>query len=161
MTIRQAFPKDAAEICEIINPIIQDTLTTFTTRLRNPEETRLEIEQRGAAFMVAEEAEKVIGFASFGPFRAGPGYAHSKELSIHLASHAQGQGHGRQLMRSLELIAVRNSVHVLIAAISSANPGAVEFHRKQGFEQVGHMPNVGFKHGRWLDLILMQKRLLP
>lgn len=159
MIVRQARAQDAPAIARIVNDIVQDTLITFTTRLRDPGSVRSDIEARGAAFVVAEAEHTVLGFATYGTFRNGPGYAHTKELSINLVPAARGQGVGRQLMQRLEAVANQAGVHVLVAGISSANPTGVEFHAALGFREVGRMPEVGFKAGRWLDLILMQKNL--
>ncbi len=159
MIIRAATPEDAAAICDISNPLIRDTLITFTTVLRREEDTRAAIRASDGAFLVAEEAGRVIGFASFAPFRAGPGYAQTKENSIQLAPSARGRGTGRALMAALEQVAKDQGIHILVAGISSANPGAVAFHRRLGFAEVGRMPEVGRKADQWLDLVLMQKRL--
>ena len=64
-------------------------------------------------------------------------------------------------MAALEDAARAEGVHVLIAGISSANPGAIVFHTALGFAEVGRMPEVGRKQGQWLDLVLMQKILSP
>ncbi|WP_171209882.1 MULTISPECIES: GNAT family N-acetyltransferase [unclassified Ruegeria] len=161
MNIRKARVEDAAAIANITNPIIRDTLVTFTTDERDVSSIAVDIERRGSAFLVAEQGNDVVGFATYGPFRSGPGYARSCEHSVQLSPNARGQGTGRALMVALEQVARAADVHVLVAGISSANPGAVAFHASLGFVQVGRMPEVGWKWGQWLDLILMQKILAP
>lgn len=157
MKIRQAQVADAAAIAEITNTIIRDTLVTFTTDERSVESISQDIVSRGDSFLVAEKGKQVVGFATYGPYRSGPGYAQCRELTIQMAPDARGQGAGRALMAALEAAARVEGVHVLVGGISSANPGAVAFHAALGFTQVGHMPEVGFKWGKRLDLVLMQK----
>lgn len=161
MIVRPALARDSVAIAEITNGIIRDTLVTFTTAERSPAGIAQDISGRGPAFQVAEVQGRVVGFATYGEFRSGPGYAHSREHSIQLAPQARGQGAGRALMTALEKAARFDDVHVLIAGISAENPGAIAFHTALGFTQVGLMPEVGCKWGRWLDLVLMQKILRP
>lgn len=161
MRVRQAQPADAAEIALITNATIRDTLVTFTTDERSAESIVDDIRARGAAFLVAEDQGRVIGFATYAPFRSGPGYAKCREHSIQLADDARGRGVGRALMERLQQVARSKGVHVLVAGISSANPGAVAFHLALGFSEVGLMPEVGHKWGQYLDLVLMQKILSP
>lgn len=157
--IRKARAADAEVICAIHNRIIEETLITFTTELRTVAAVKDEIALKSAAFLVAEVAGEVVGFASFGPFRSGPGYRATREHSILLDQRVRGKGLGRSLMQVLEDEAQRQGVHVLVAGISSANETAQAFHESLGFEEVGRMPEVGRKWDQWLDLILMQKRL--
>ena len=89
-------------ILEIWNPLIRDTSVTFTSSRRPMTGWRADIAARGAAFLVAEEAGAVLGFASYGAFRGGPGYVHTAEHTVILAPGAQGRGAGRALMRALE-----------------------------------------------------------
>lgn len=161
MNIRQAKAEDASTITAITNAIIRDTLVTFTTEQRSVESVAADIEARGHAFLVAELDGSVEGFATYGTFRSGPGYAHSKEHSVQLTPSARGRGIGRALMATLEANAMADNVHVLVAGVSSANPDAIAFHAALGFSEVGRMPEVGRKWGRWLDLVLMQKILAP
>lgn len=161
MIIRQARAEDAPVIAAISNAVIRDTLVTFTTDERSIEGVVADIEARGPAFLVAERDGTVEGYATYGAFRAGPGYAGCREHSIQLAPEARGQGAGRALMEALEACAIAENVHVLVAGISSANPGAIAFHSAIGFEHVGLMPEVGQKWGQRLDLVLMQKILRP
>ncbi|MFK7752932.1 MAG: N-acetyltransferase family protein [Sedimentitalea sp.] len=160
MILRAAKPDDSVEICAIQNAMIQNTEATFTTQLRDADSFVADITARGDAFQVAESNEKIIGFASYGPFRGGPGYAHTREHSVQIADQARGQGVGSALMERLEQVARDSGVHVLVAGISSANPASIRFHSRLGFTVVATMPEVGRKNGKWLDLILMQKRLI-
>ncbi|MGI9367281.1 MAG: GNAT family N-acetyltransferase [Ruegeria sp.] len=159
MSVRPASVQDAKAIAEITNKVIRDTLITFTTDERTPDSIAADIESRGERFLVAELGREVVGFATYGEFRRGPGYAYCREHSIQLSPSARGHGLGRNLMERLEKIAVADGVHVLVAGISSENPGAIAFHASLGFSQIGRMPEVAKKWDRWLDLVLMQKIL--
>jgi len=160
MTIRQARMDDAADICTITNAVIRDTVITFTTKERSEADIGADIALRWRAFQVAESGGEVVGFASFFPFRNGPGYARTSEMTIHLAENARGQGLGRALLQKLEQVAVEQGVHVLVAGISGANPQGIAFHAACGYLEVGRMAEVGFKAGQTLDLVLMQKILV-
>lgn len=159
MIIRPATAADIPAILAIWNPHIRDSAATFNTVEQSPEMLAAEIAARAPGFLVAEAAGAVQGFASYGPFRAGPGYAHSSEHRVILGPGAQRRGIGRALMARLEEIARAQDIHVLIAGVSGENPGAIAFHEAIGFARVGHLPQVGRKFGRWMDLIFLQKTL--
>lgn len=159
MITRQARAEDAQAIADIWNAIIRDTLITFTTVEKTPEQVAGDIAARGPAFRVGEQAGQVVGFATYGPFRSGPGYAHSCEHSIQLAPEARGQGLGRLLMGELMQVARDDGIHVMIAGISGAAPASVAFHAALGFVETARMPEVGRKAGQWLDLVMMQRIL--
>ncbi|MEX0307256.1 MAG: N-acetyltransferase family protein [Ruegeria sp.] len=161
MIIRQAKAEDAPGIAAITNPIIRDTLVTFTTVERSSDSIAVDIEARRPRYLVAELDGQVVGFATYGPFRAGPGYDRVAEHTIQLSLAARGQGIGRALMSVLERTACEEGIHVLVAGISSANPAAIDFHSAIGFSKVGRMPEVGRKWDQWLDLVLMQKIIAP
>ena len=161
MIIRRAEPQDAPAIAAIANPVIRDTLVTFTTDERSAASIASDIQKRGSGYLVADLDGQVVGFATYGPFRAGPGYAQCAEHSIQIAPGARSQGIGQALMVALERTAREEGIHVLVAGISSANPAAIRFHSALGFSQVGRMPEVGIKWGQRLDLVLMQKNLAP
>ena len=154
--IRAADEADVPQIQALWNAMIRDTTATFTTE----EKTRTGIaemiaDRRDRFFVFAPDA--VAGFVTWGPFRAGPGYAHTAEHTIILTT--KGQGIGRALMDFAEQRAATQGIHAMIAGISSDNPAAQAFHGALGYVQVGLLPQVGRKDGRWLDLIFMQKLL--
>jgi len=159
VNIRTAKVGDAAAICAISNEMIRHSAITFTSEDRRREDVAQQIARRGDAFVVAERDGRVVGFATFAPFRAGPGYVHTMEHSVHLAPGARGAGLGRALMARIEAVAVAQGVHVLVAAVSGANPAGETFHTRLGYRVVGRMAEVGRKDGVWLDLVLMQKIL--
>lgn len=159
MIVRAARAGDGAAICAITNPIIRETLITFTTCERSAGDVETDIARRGDRFLVAETEGVVLGFATYGAFRAGPGYAHTAEHSIQLAPAVRGRGVGRALMRRLIEVARADDIRTLVAGISAANTAGIAFHTAIGFREVGRMAEVGFKSGQWLDLVLMQKNL--
>lgn len=154
--IARATVGDGDWITAIWNGIIADTLITFTTTPKSPDDVLAMIDTR-PVFVLPDQA----GFATYGPFRAGPGYAATVEHTIYLTPATRGHGLGPALMAYIMDHAASAGHRVMVAGISGANPGAVRFHARLGFGQVGHMAQVGRKAGRWLDLILMQKLLNP
>jgi L-amino acid N-acyltransferase len=159
MILRRARAADAAAICAIANALARDTLITFSTVQKTVDEVKAGISELGAAFQVVEHGGKIAGYASYKAFRPGPGYAFSKEHTIALDPSMRGRGLGRALMARLMAEARADDVHVLIGAISAANPAGLAFHASIGFAEVGRLPQAGFKAGKWLDLVLMQKIL--
>lgn len=159
MIIRQAVVADAAAIAGLVNQIVLHTTVTFTTICKTEASIAEDIALRGAAFQVAERDGRVVGFATYFPFRTGPGYATTQEHSIVLAPEVHGTGAGRALMAALETVARREGVHALIAGVSGENAAGLAFHSALGFVEVGRLPEVGRKFDRWLDLVLMQKVL--
>lgn len=160
--IRSAHSGDAEAIAALWNPYILDTAVTFNAVPRSATELAALISQRqlaGHAFLVAEAEGALQGFASYGPFRSGSGYARTMEHSIFLAPGANGKGLGRALMAALEDHARSAGNRSLIGGISAENPQGQAFHAALGFTEIAILPEVGFKFGRWMDLVLMQKFL--
>lgn len=160
--IRPATQADAAAILSIWNWVIRDTTITF-----NPVEKTLDEVQafladkaaQGYGVFVADLGAGVQGYASYGQFRAGNGYAHTLEHSIALLPASHGRGLGRGLMTAIEDHARARGGHSLFAGVSGENPHGRAFHAALGYREVAVLPQVGFKFGRWLDLVLMQKFL--
>jgi phosphinothricin acetyltransferase len=157
MILRPATEGDIPAILAIWNPLIRHTAVTFTTEEKTAESLAADLNTRGDAFLVAETGGQIAGFASFGPFRPGPGYAHTAEHTVILAEAARGRGTGRALMSRLEDVAHARQIHTLIGAVSGENRPAIAFHEAIGFARVGHLPQAGRKFGRWMDLVLFLK----
>ncbi|WP_103332713.1 GNAT family N-acetyltransferase [Pseudotabrizicola formosa] len=159
--IRDATPDDAAAVATIWNHYIRNTAATFNSAEKPVAEVRATIVARQVqrCFLVAEAQGRVRGFVTYDQFRGGIGYAHSMEHTILLTPEAGGQGLGRALMLALEAHATHAGAHVMVAGVTAENAAGRAFHASLGYGQVGLMPQVGRKFGRWMDLVLMQKIL--
>lgn len=99
---------------------------------------------------------ELLGFATYGTFRARPAYKYSVEHSVYVTAGHQGRGVGTALMRELIAAAVAHDLHLLVGGIDAENAGSIAFHRKLGFEHAGTIRQAGYKFGRWLDLAFYQ-----
>lgn len=160
--IRAAGPGDIPGILDIWNPVIRDTTITFNPVEKTPADLAAMLAEKAAAgfgFFVAADDAGVAGFATYGPFRNGAGYGRTREHSILLAPRAQGRGIGRALIGAVCDHARAQGTHSMIAGVSAENAAGVAFHAAVGFSEIARLPAVGWKFGRWLDLVLMQKIL--
>ena len=114
---------------------------------------------QGFPVLVARDASGVAGYASFGDFRQWPGYRFTVEHSVHVRADCRGQGVGSALMQPLIARATAMGKHVMIAGVDAENRDSLRFHERLGFQRVAHFREVGFKFGRWLDLMFLQRML--
>lgn len=160
--IRPATPQDIEALTALMNDVIRNTTITVTSVEKSPQDVAQMIRDRralGFDVLVAYEDNSFLGYASYAQFRPSPGYSRTMEHSIALTSEARGRGTGRALMAAIETHATRFGAHVMIGAITSDNVASLDFHKRLGYEQVGFLPQVGYKFGRYHDLVLMQKIL--
>ncbi|WP_035830411.1 GNAT family N-acetyltransferase [Kaistia adipata] len=114
---------------------------------------------QGYPVLVAVEGGDVLGYASYGDFRAFQGYRFTVENSIYVASAARGKGAGTALLGALVEHAAANGKHVMVAGIEAGNEVSIRLHARHGFVETARMPELGFKFGRYLDLVFLQKTL--
>jgi L-amino acid N-acyltransferase len=160
--IRTARAADAPALAALLNHWILNTTVTFTPVPKTEGDILDLIAAKtaaGHAFLVAEEAGRIIGQASYGQFRGGQGYATCMEHSISLLPGTPRTGLGRALLHAIEDHARGHGAHQMIAAISGENHGARAFHARMGYRDIATIPDAGFKFGRFIDLVLMQKFL--
>lgn len=114
----------------------------------------------GFPYLVTEKNGEILGYAYAGQYRPRPAYRHAVEDSIYIAPDRQGQGIGKALLAELVTICEAKGFRQMVAVIGdSQSLGSIATHRACGFVPSGVVQNVGFKHGRWLDQVLMQRPL--
>jgi len=161
--IRPAGLRDLAAITRIYEHAVRHGTASFEIEPPDEKEMTRRYEALRAGnypYLVAEIGGAIAGYAYAGPYRARPAYHWSLEDSIYIAPQSQRRGIGRGLLARLIADAEAGGFRQMIAVIGdSANAGSIELHHALGFHMVGTFDNVGFKFGRWLDSVLMQRAL--
>jgi phosphinothricin acetyltransferase len=162
MVITDAVEADLPKITEIYNDVIRTSTAIFS-------DTPVTVEDRvawwkarvaqGYPVLVAKDENGIAGFATFGDFRAWPGYRFTVEGTIHIDGTARRRGVGAALLKVLMQRARTAGKHVMVAGVDSANVASLGFLEGNGFERVGHLREVGHKFGRFLDLVFLQYTL--
>jgi len=160
--IRDAREEDLPGLLAIYNEVIANSTAVYNDSPVSLEDRRTwwtARRRQNYPVLVAADESGIIGFASYGDFRSWPGYRYTVEHSVHVRAERRGQRVGRTLMLELLARAARQGKHVMIGGVDAANAGSIAFHERLGFERSALLREVGFKFGRWLDLLLMQRRL--
>jgi L-amino acid N-acyltransferase YncA len=158
MDIRRAQPADLPAVAAIYGREAREGHATFDDEPRpmSAWEERLRSEDH---LLVAEHEGAVIGWTTSSSFRPKPAYRHTRESAVYVAPGHQGLGTGRALYDALLGLLADDGVHLVVAAVALPNPASLALHHACGFEEVGVMREVGHKHGRWIDLAWLQRRL--
>ena len=165
VVVRDAIDADVEAMTGIYNAFLDSTTIEWTDKPHRIDERILwqrGQQAEGLPVLVAEVDGAVVGWTSYGDFRDSkrwPGYRFTAEHSIHIHRDYWGQGVGRALIDELCARAAAAGIHVMVAGIDAENIASVEFHERLGFVTTGRLCEIGWKHDRWLDLILMQKTL--
>ena len=160
--LRDATQNDLPAIMDIYNDAVLNTTAIWNdvlVDLENRTEWFNARKDRGFPVIVAIKDGAVVGYASYGDWRAFDGYRHTREHSIYVHKDGRGAGIGKQLMQALIEHAKGNDVHVLIGAIEAENTASIRLHESLGFRVAGRFSEVGTKFGRWLDLTCMELKL--
>ncbi|MDF1801587.1 GNAT family N-acetyltransferase [Thalassovita sp.] len=159
MQIRDASAADARAIAGIYNDAVRNTTAIWNEHERDVEDRAAWVADRQAAgypVLVAMRAGSVVGYASYGPWRAFDGFRATVEHSVYVRDDQRGGGIGLALMEALIARARKADLHVIVAGVEAGNAASIRLHEQLGFQQVGRMPQVGQKFGRWLDLVFLQ-----
>ena len=151
--------KQGIAILHILNDVIATSTALFDYQPR-PAESMVSwfADKAKGDFPVigAFDGDRLLGFATFGPFRAWPAYKYSVEHSVYISRDCRGKGVGERLLRELITLASNRDCHAMIAGIVSTNAASIALHKKLGFRYGGTVREVGFKFGEWLDLDFYQ-----
>jgi L-amino acid N-acyltransferase YncA len=164
-TIRAANPADLPAITRIYDHAVRHGTASF--EIAPPDEAEMARRFRallegGHPYLVAEHDGAMLGYAYAGPYRTRPAYRWSVEDSIYVDPAAYRRGVGRALLDCLIAESAARDFRQMIAVIGdSAQTASIELHRAAGFRHVGTIESVGFKFGRWLDSVIMQRALGP
>jgi len=123
---------------------------------------RGDIVGRGLPYLVAERDGKVVGYCYAGPYRTRVGYRYSLEDSIYIDAGEVGRGVGRVLLQQVLARATELGYRQMVAVIGGSETlPSIRLHQGLGFAHIGVLPAIGFKFGRWVDSVLMQRPLGP
>lgn len=163
IVLRPCLPSDIAEITDIYAYAVRHGTASFELCAPDTQEMSRRQENllsKGYPYLVAASRGEVLGYAYAGPYRPRPAYAHTLEDSVYVRADAQRRGIGLALLRRLVDEAQARGFRQMIAVIGdSANRPSIRLHECVGFIHTGTLRAVGWKHGRWLDSVLMQRTL--
>lgn len=163
MLVRPAAPQDIAAIQSIYAHHVLHGLASFEEAPPAVDEMRRRFEdvtRRGLPYLAAEEAGEVLGYGYCAPYRARSAYRYTLEDSIYVRDGSQGKGIGKRLLAELIRICEGLDYRQIIAVIGdSANLPSIALHASLGFVRAGNLRSTGYKLGRWVDSVLMQRPL--
>ena len=162
LTIRDAVEQDVPGILAIYNDVIATSTAVYRDDPASLDDRLQWFNARRAQsypILVAGGDSGILGFASYGDFRSWPGYRFSVEHTVHIRAGERGRGVGTMLMQELIRRAIEQDKHVMIGGVDADNEPSLRFHERLGFVRAAHLRQVGFKFGRWLDLVFVQRIL--
>ncbi|MEM9105577.1 MAG: N-acetyltransferase family protein [Pseudomonadota bacterium] len=163
LKVRDCTAADLVAVQEIYSFEVTNGLASFETQPPEQAEMlrrRRDILSKGLPFIVAELHGKVVGYSYASPYRHRAGYFPSIEDSVYVSPAARGQRIGRALLSNLIDRCELGDWRQMVAVIgNSANTGSIRLHLGLGFQEVGILKSIGFKHGIWVDTVILQRSL--
>ena len=160
MIIRPATRADLPGILEIYNEAVVNTTASYDYEPRTLEHRIAWLEDHVKnnlpVFVAVNEAGRVVGWSALNRYHDRKGYQFTAENSVYVAADLRGRGIGKLLMRPLIDAARQRGLHAILAGIDAENEASIRLHASFGFVRVAHFKQVGFKFGRWLDVIYME-----
>lgn len=154
------FERHATAILDIFNEAIINSTALYEYHPRTIDTMQKwfgsKVESNFPVVGIENGSGELLGFASYGPFRAWPAYKYSIEHSIYVHAQHRGKGIGTMLLRQLIQLATKSDYHVMVGGIDIQNHASIALHEKLGFVPAGVIKQAGFKFNRWLDLAFYQ-----
>ena len=158
--IRPATREDAPAIAAIYAHYVATSVVTFDESAPGEETFAEKIATAALPFLVAESQGALDGYAYLSPYHPRSAYRHAAESSVYVRADARGRGVGRALLERLLAEGARSGIREVVAIVAvTEDPASVALHRALGFREAGLLEAVGFKHGRWVDTLFMQRSL--
>ena len=161
--IEPAVPEDAPAIAQAYAHHVLHSTATFEIDPPDAAEIAARMEKlrrAGMPWLVARDADgALLGYAYAGPFHTRPAYRHTAEDTIHIRHDRLGQGLGTALLAALLAACEACGLRQVMALIAGTEPASIALHAKAGFVEVGRLKSVGRKHGKWIDVLYMQRAL--
>ena len=157
--IREAATDDAASIADIYNHYIRESVATFDTEHKTVEDRTAWLvgrEDRHPVLVCEDDRGDITAWGALSPYASRTAWSRTAEVAVYVADHRVGSGIGPRLLAALIERAREAGLHTLVSQIVSENEASLRMTERAGFERVGHLSEVGFKHGRWLDVVMMQ-----
>jgi phosphinothricin acetyltransferase len=160
--IRPARAADAAALARIYDPYVRETTVTFEEAPVAPEEMAARLRAvlaSGLPWLVAEEDGQVVGYACAGAWKSRAAYRFAVEVTVYIEPGRTRRGWGTRLYEELFVRLREHGVHAVVGGIALPNEASVALHEKLGMVKVAHFREIGFKHGRWIDVGYWQRTL--
>ena len=161
LAVRAATPADAAACADVYGPSVLTTAASFESEPPTVAEMagRIAAAQEHHAWLVAEVSGELAGYAYATAWKSRAAYRWTCETSVYVAAAGQGRGTGRALYTALLARLEQRGFRTVVAGMTLPNPASAALHAALGFRQVGLLQAVGFKHGRWHDVALLERSL--
>ena len=153
--IRQVNEKDIAELADIYNYYIENTVVSYEEAVLGKEEMQDRVNavlEAGYPWLVADEDGRLVGYCYAYAWNQRVAYRHTAEITVYLLPQATGQGWGTLLYQSLFEALKARGIRSVVGGIGLPNPASIALHEKMGLKKVAHFERVGYKFDQWLDV---------